>query len=92
VGATLSGSESAVGLDVRRDVLVEVTASKLREGDWVESRSETETEPGSWRLVASVGSASLEAACRRRGRSQAQKALKQRRIGKRVAPKKYGFG
>jgi hypothetical protein len=34
---------------VRRDVLVEVIASKLREGDWVESQSETETEA---RLVA----------------------------------------
>jgi hypothetical protein len=43
-GATLSGSESAVGPDVRRDVLVEVITSKLREDYWVESQSETETE------------------------------------------------
>jgi hypothetical protein len=48
-GATLSGSESAVGMDVRRDVLVEVITSKLREDYWVESQSETETEA---RLVA----------------------------------------
>jgi hypothetical protein len=70
-GATLSGSESAVGMDVRRDVLVEVITSKLREDYWVESQSETETEtePGSSRLVASVGSTSSEAVCRRSGGS-----------------------
>jgi hypothetical protein len=36
-------------MDVRRDVLVEVITSKLREDYWVESQSETETEA---RLVA----------------------------------------
>ena len=38
----MSGSESAVGLDVRRDALAEVIARKVRQGYWVESQSETE--------------------------------------------------
>jgi hypothetical protein len=42
-----SKSEGAVGLDVRRDALAEVIASKVRRGYWVESQSDTEA-----RLVA----------------------------------------
>jgi len=73
---------------VRRDDLVEVIASKPREGDWVESKTETELVAlGRRRWFGVFGGRAPES-----GRSQAQKAFKQCRIEKRVAPKKYVSG
>jgi len=43
----VSGTESTVGLDARRDTLAELIAGKEQKGYWVESQSDTEA-----RLVA----------------------------------------